>query len=422
MIRVIAYCRKILQRNKPKCKRNKDYLKTEELKEALEACIRKDQENNFSEEIKAIIIREEIKKNSALKALTPILDEVKILRVGGRLENTRLEHSRKHPIIMAKKSKLTELIIADAHKQTLHGGSQLTINYIRNKYFIIGDKQLVRAHIKKCVICVKNNGHTQNQLMERLPTVRVTPARPFSRSGVDFAGSIQMRSAKGRGHRSYKGYICLFVCMCTKAVHLEAYLAFYSAAPRILYALNSGGLWEAGIKSTKTHLKRVIGTSTLTYEEMATVLAQIEACLNSRPLSRLDADHENIDVLTPGYFLIGEPLVMAPDHNYETSNVSSLRRWQYTQRMSQEFLRKWSREYLNQFFHRYRWSTRIPQPKIGDIVLIKEDGLPPCRWLYGKIVEEHPGQDGISKVVTVMCKNSLIKRPTNKICILPVTQ
>ncbi|XP_045446867.1 uncharacterized protein LOC123655073 [Melitaea cinxia] len=318
--------------------------------------------------------------------------------------------------------------------------------------------------------------------MGQLPAVRVTPARPFLRSGVDFAGPIQMRTARGRGHKSYKGYICLFVCMCTKAVHLEAVsdltaqgflqafkrfvarrgrcedvwsdngtnfvgasaeikkLFFHEKAgmlPEIAemlannnttwhfippHAPNFGGLWEAGIKSAKMHLKRVIGTSTLTYEEMSTVLAQIEACLNSRPLSRLDTDQGNVDILTPGHFLVGEPLINAPDHNYETSNISSLRRWQYTQRMSQEFWRKWSREYLNQFFHRYRWSAQTTQPKIGDIVLIKEDGLPPCRWIYGQIVKEHPGQDGISRAVTVRCKHSQIKRPVNKLCILPITE
>ncbi|XP_063837161.1 uncharacterized protein LOC135086305 [Ostrinia nubilalis] len=381
---------------------------------------------------------------------------------------------------MAKSSKLTALLIADAHHQTLHGGPQLTLNYLQNKYYIIGAKQLVKTHVRKCVDCVKNKGQTYQQLMGQLPAVRVTPARPFLRSGVDFAGPIQIRTTRGRGYKSYKGYICLFVCMATKAVHVEAvseltshgflqafkrFVArrgpcsdiwsdngtnFVGAAAEIQklfsnekdsilpeiaeqlannnttwhfippHAPNFGGLWEAGIKSVKFRLKRVIGNySTLTYEEMSTVLVQVEACLNSRPLSKLDGDQEN-EVLTPGHFLVGEPLVTAPDRNYENSNIGSLRRWQYTQRMTQEFWRKWSKEYLNQFFHRYKWATQAPQPKVGDIVLIKEDGLPPCRWFYGKIVDEHPGQDGITRVVTVKSKNSLIKRPTNKICVLPV--
>ncbi|CAK1583461.1 unnamed protein product [Parnassius mnemosyne] len=58
--------------------------------------------------------------------------------------------------------------------------------------------------------------------MGQLPVARVTPIRPFYQSGVDYAGPIQIRTSKGRGHRAYKGYICLFVCMATRAVHLEA--------------------------------------------------------------------------------------------------------------------------------------------------------------------------------------------------------
>ncbi|KAL0860933.1 hypothetical protein ABMA27_009465 [Loxostege sticticalis] len=103
-------------------------------------------------------------------------------------------------------------------------------------------------------------------------------------------------------------------------------------------APNFGGLWEAGVKSVKYHLSRVIGQSTLTFEELSTVLAQVEACLNSRPLSVITCnDDENITVLTPGHFLVGEPLVVPPDRNFENSNLSSLRRWQYTQRMLQDF-------------------------------------------------------------------------------------
>ena len=89
---------------------------------------------------------------------------------------------------------------------------------------------------------------------------------------------------------------------------------------------NFGGLWEAGIKSTKHHLKRVIGNSTLTFEEITTVLAQIEACLNSRPLSYVE-DQDKLTILTPGHFLVGEPLVLPPDSNHKRANVGSLRRW-----------------------------------------------------------------------------------------------
>lgn len=80
---------------------------------------------------------------------------------------------------------------------------------------------------------------------------------------------------------------------------------------------NFGGLWEAGIKSAKYHIKRMTGTATLTYEEMATLLSQVEACLNSRPISVISNDLEEPMPLIPGHFLIGEPLVSVPSINYE---------------------------------------------------------------------------------------------------------
>ncbi|XP_046966958.1 uncharacterized protein LOC124534969 [Vanessa cardui] len=185
---------------------------------------------------------------------------------------------------------------------------------------------------------------------------------------------------------------------------------------------NFGGLWEAGVKSVKNHLKRIIGNSTLTYEEMATVLSQIEACLHSCPLSVIPSQSEIGNILTPGHFLIGEPLLTAPDHDVGSFSVGSLRRWQYTQRMLQSFWQQWSDEYLNKFLLRYKWNKHNPQPKLNDVVVVKEDGLPPSRWLFGKVIATYPGVDDIVRVVDIKTKGGVIKRPTQKLCILPVAE
>lgn len=483
MVRVMAYCIRFVHNLKRKITdRTFGFLTTQELNNALNCCIRQCQKDNFSAELHFIEKKENLPKRSNLRSLNPILDQNQILRVGGRLEHASLSTSRKHPILMPKESHLTNLIVMEAHKQTLHGGPQLMLCYLQAKYWILGAGRLVKSHFRSCVTCVKNTGNTQTQLMGQLPSARSTPARPFLSSGVDYAGPIQIRTSKGRGNKSHKGYICLFVCMVTRAVHLEAVTdltteGFLQAFKRFVSrrgycseiwsdnatnftgaaselkrlfrnekgsmvqeiaeslatngcswnfipakAPNFGGLWEAGVKSLKYHLKRTIGVSTLTFEEMSTVLAQIEACLNSRPLSVLTGnDDEEVTVLTPGHFLVGEALVTPPDHNFESSNVSSLRRWQYTQRMTQDFWRQWSRQYLTKFYKRYRWSSQMPQPKIGDVVTVREDNLPVCKWLYGRVIATHPGQDNLVRVVTLKVKGGTIKRPVNKLCLLPVT-
>ncbi|XP_058827750.1 uncharacterized protein LOC131687669 [Topomyia yanbarensis] len=107
-----------------------------------------------------------------------------------------------------------------------------------------------------------------------------------------------------------------------------------------------GDLWEAAVKSTKSHLKRVIGATTLTFEETATLLCQIEAILNSRPWFAISTDATESEVLTPGHFLIGRPLTAIPEPAYVGEKIGRLKRWQHIQLMREHFWRTWSRDYL----------------------------------------------------------------------------
>lgn len=483
LIRVIAYCRRFIvycKGRKDNSERSPPWLTAKELDEALTVCIKQCQRQYFSTEIEDLVKMGKVQKKSVLTSLNPFVDHEGLLRVGGRLERATITENLKHPIIVPAKSHFTDLLIADTHQKTLHGGPQLMLNYLRSRYWVLNAKNRTKFYVRNCVSCVRHAARIREQLMGQLPKARVTASRPFYQSGVDYAGPINIRTSKGRGHHSYKGYICLFVCMATRAIHLEAvsdltsngFIAafkrfvarrgqcvdlysdngtnFVGAAKELKVLLaaekssltseiaewlsnngtnwhfippqapNFGGLWEAGIKSTKHHLKRVVGNNTLTYEEMATVLSQIEACLNSRPISQLSDNIQDQTPLTPGHFLVGEPLVLVPELNYEQSTITSLKRWQLTQRMVQDFWRRWSKEYLTLFMNRYKWAYQTPEPAIGDIVLVKEDNLPPARWLYGIITQKHPGLDGITRVVSLRCKGSQIKRPVSKICVLPV--
>ncbi|GFS92971.1 integrase catalytic domain-containing protein [Trichonephila clavipes] len=115
------------------------------------------------------------------------------------------------------------------------------------------------------------------------------------------------------------------------------------------------GLSETGIKSTKYHLKRVVGETKLTYEEFETFLTQIEACLNSRPLTPTSNDPNDLSALTPGHFIIGRPLTSIPEPNYVDSNNSCLTRWQQIQNLVQQFWKSWHKEYLTRLQQRPKW-------------------------------------------------------------------
>ncbi|CAG7698753.1 unnamed protein product, partial [Allacma fusca] len=93
-------------------------------------------------------------------------------------------------------------------------------------------------------------------------------------------------------------------------------------------------------------MKRVIGTTTLNFEELTTVLAQIEACVNSRPISPLSTDPEDLSALTPGHFLIGQPLNSVPKPDLTDLKMNRLSRWQLCQQLTQEFWKRWHTEYL----------------------------------------------------------------------------
>jgi len=180
-----------------------------------------------------------------------------------------------------------------------------------------------------------------------------------------------------------------------------------------------GGLWEAGVKSCKTHLKRVIGQSLLTFEELATVLIQIEACLNSRPICQMSSTPMDLQPLTPGHFLIGGLITGVPDVDLSDVPVNRLDRWQLVQKITQDFWRRWSREYLTSLQGRVKWKTEKPNLTINDIVLIQDNNTPPLKWKLGRVIETHTGADDRVRVVTLRTASGICKRPINKLCKLP---
>ncbi|CAL8084624.1 unnamed protein product [Orchesella dallaii] len=315
----------------------------------------------LEDDIKQLHLRQRVSENSKLKKLVPFQDEEGLLRVEGRLHHADLPVDRRHPIILPRNNHLTSLIIEECHIRHFHSGASLTCAALQHDYWILGAKDAVRHQIRKCIRCKRVRATGMQQLMGNLPAGRVNQNRPFLHSGVDFAGPFQIKMRRGRGATSDKCYFAEFVCFTTKAVHIEvvtdltteAFIAclrrftarrgvcshLYSdcgtnfiGADRelskqllivnrtsqqqcselgITWAFNppaaphQGGLWEAAVKSIKFHLKRVMGTSLLTLEQFQTLLCNVEACLNSRPICALSSDATDYSALTPGHFLIG---------------------------------------------------------------------------------------------------------------------
>lgn len=475
LIRIIAYVRRFIERAQRKPGKNE--LTAEEINEAEQLIITSVQANQFSLEISCLRNGSEVPTRSKICGLTPFIDAAGVLRVGGRLENSGLSFNRKHPILLGKGC-LVDRIIDGIHTETLHGGAKLMENELRSRYWVIGAKNAIKRAVRSCVKCLRYRRETAAQLMGNLPESRVCVSHPFDHTGIDYAGPIQMKVSKGRGQRAYKGYIAVFVCMATKALHLEAvsdltteaFLAalrrFFSrrgksshiysdngtnfvgaarhldkefvkavqqnsdvahilASERIQWhfippgAPHFGGLWEAAVKSVKHHLRRVVGETKLTYEEMATFLSQIEAVLNSRPLCPLSED--NCEILTPGHFVVGRPLLSIPERGVE-NKLGSLDRWKIIQRMRDDFWKQWRNDYLSSLQQRVKWKTPVPNIKVGQMVIVRDENTAPGRWPLGSIAEVHKGKDGKVRVATVKVakQKGLLKRPIHKLCPLEI--
>ncbi|XP_052755320.1 uncharacterized protein LOC128201681 [Galleria mellonella] len=398
------------------------------------------------------------------------------MRVGGRIDNSNYSDDKKHPIILQSTHIFTKLLFTFEHKRLLHAGPQLLLASIRESYWPIGGRNLAKTCYHNCIKCTRIKGKVVTPLMGNLPQQRLlSGGYPFMTVGVDYAGPIMCANRQGRGCRLVKVYIAVFVCFTTKAIHLElvgdltsnnyllalrrfisrrgkpvniysdngtSFVGAYNDLSKFLkanfnslgesaandginfhfipaYAPHFGGLWEAGVRSTKYHLQRVLGNCTLTYEELNTTLVQIEAVLNSRPLTPLSSDPADYNPLTPGHFLIGRSLTSLPERDYRLYSTNNLTRFQRIEQLRQHFWTRWSKEYIAELQQRVKWRSCKDNLKLDTLVVIKEDNLPPLKWKLGRIVEVHPGPDGIVRVADIKTSTGVIRRAFSKICPLP---
>lgn len=455
-------------------------LSVSEMDLSLKYLLRMAQSHNFSEEINSLKLNNSISKKSKLFNLNPFIDTDNLLRVGGRLKKSDFDYDLKHPVILPKGHPLTKLIITYEHRKLLHAGAQALLAHIRSRFWPIAGRNEVRKILSNCVICFKVKPVTVDTLLGQLPLNRITPSRPFLNCGVDYAGPFFIKAGLPRSKQLLKTYLCVFVCLSTKALHLELVSdlttnAFLNAFKRFIsrrgkcssiYSDNGttfvganheltnflkqaktqnvltdffvsehinwnfipprsphfGGIWESAVKAVKYHLRRVVGNVSLTYEEFNTIITQVEACLNSRPLSPLSADPEDLNPLTPGHFLIGSPLVAVVEPDLSELNTGRLNRYQHLTQLLQHFWKRWSRDYITELQQRSRnkGSTLSPNVTPGTMVLLVEDNAPPLMWPVGRVESVHFGSDGIVRVANVKTAKGLFKRAVRKLCVLPI--
>ncbi|XP_058828427.1 uncharacterized protein LOC131688257 [Topomyia yanbarensis] len=481
LVRIVGYIRRFISnaREKDRRSRQNGLLTTVELEMALQNLVRVSQQESFPNDIGSIKSSGQVKPTSKLKSLSPILVNG-ILRARGRLNNAPIPYSQKQPMILDSKHPLTLLIVRHYHVKFLHAGPQLLMAAVRSKFWPTRLRNLARTVTHRCLNCFRCKPNLSEQIMADLPSVRVSPTFPFLNTGVDFCGPFHLRPLH-RKAAPQKCFVAVFVCMSTKAVHLEvvgdlstdsfiASLKRFAArrgVPQTIFSDNAtnfigarrtlneflqlfhtqqnrdqivrlcsdegiqfrfipprsphfGGIWEAAVKSLKTHLYRTLKNALVTNEQMQTVLTQVEACLNSRPLTQLSNDPEDLDVLTPGHFLVHRPLTAIVEPSYEEIPTNRLSQWQTIQEFVRRLWKRWSSEYLSGLQQRTRWTHERNDVHIGTMVLVKDDHLPPMKWRFGRIVDSTPGPDGHVRVVNIRTKDGIYQRAITRICVLPI--
>jgi hypothetical protein len=482
-VNVLAYLQRFSRNARPGSQKIKlNFISFSEASQALHFFIKEEQAKYFEKELASLRAGKQV--SSYLQSVNPFIDANGVLRVGGRLQHSSLPYSQRHQIILPKESKVTYLIIENEHLKLLHASQKEVLSSLSQRYWIVNGLRLVKKFVNKCLTCFRLKGVTAKQLMGSLPAGRVNIDRVFAKVGIDFAGPIMIKQSRVRSVITTKGYIAVYVCFVTKAVHLElvsdlttdTFLASYkrfisrrnvptevfcdnaatfkSASTKLseLYKLNNnkchqmqvqnvtaklgttfhfipsyspvfGALWEAAVKSVKYHLKRVLCSHVLTFEELYTVLVQIEGILNSRPITPMSSDIEDMSFLTPAHFLTGASLTCYPEQDITNLPENRLKFWRRCTALQQHFWRYWSKQYLNVLQNRPKWKTSVPNVKEGALVILRELDTPPMTWPMARVTKTFPGHDGKVRALEVKKANGKVHTTSiTKVCILPLDE
>ena len=416
-----------------------------------------------------------LQDDKELKKLCLMIDDVGILRVSSRLLlSESLDAGFKEPVLLPHDHRFTRLLIHHYHKLANHQGIETVLNNLRERYWIIKARSAVKYSFHNCQECKIRKAKPTEPIMGLLPSARVSMQQfAFSCVGIDYFGPFHITVSK---RRREKRYGLLFTCLTVRAVHLEVTSSLstdstlmavsrfvdrrgtpsefcsdngtsFRGASRELRTMlqdldhhriqkklapsgikwhfnppsapHMGGSWERLVRSVKTSLSAVMREQYPREETFTTFLTNIEAVLNSRPLTHVSVDPNDPVCLTPNHFLRPQnPLPVIQKTLDETSILR--RQWRVAQKLADHFWQRWLKEYLPTLTLRGKWHKSSRDVKEGDIVIICDSNHPRNLWPRGRIVKVYPGPDNHVRVVDVKTSEGTYRRPVRKIAVLDV--
>ena len=441
----------------------------EMLQEASNAIIKLVQNKHFKDEVQKIRQKEgSLGKERQLSTLNPFMDKHGIIRVGGRLRRSGVRDEYKHPIILPKESKVTDLIVQWYHYNTAHGGRGITLNEIRcGGFWIICVSSVLKSSaIFKCVICRKLRGRIGGRLMADSSMDRFEEAPPFTYCVVDMFGPFTVRVKRS----DMKRYGAMFTCLASRAVHIEVTHSldtdsFIQALRRLIArrgnvrqirsdngsnfvgaeqellktfsemdhnkienflqdhggdwitwkrnppaASHMGGIWEHQIRSPRAILNSLLQTRghSLDEESLQTLMTETEAITNSRPLTvETINDGQSTMPISPNNILtMKTKVVMPPPGVFQKPDLYCRSRWRRTQHLSNEFWSRWRKEFIQTLQERQKWVKMSRNSCIGDIALLKTNLMRRNHWPMCKIIGTNSDDKGVVRSVKLLLGNS----------------
>ena len=484
LYRVTAYVLRFINNSKGTSAKLTRPLTAVELNHAQKLQVKSIQQEIYPDELSNL--QSKSPRLPLVRQLQLYLNKEGIMCCGGRIHNAPISDSTKFPYLLPKKHRLTELIVRDTHERHLHTGTNSTVTYLRQRYWIPAARQCVRSILRHCVVCNKLCGnHYKTPDPPPLPKHRVQAMEPFTVTGIDFTGALYIRSPEGEK----KVYICLFTCGSTRAVHLEvvadlsedtflqAFRRFSSrkSLPRVVVSDNAstfmsaaddlkalfesnvvqeslgnqgivwkfipcrapwyGGYWERLVGLTKNSLKKTLGRAFVTLSSLQTLIVEIEAHLNNRPLTYVSSELNEPEPLTPSHLLYGRMINNLP-HPFTTQDEvtdedfqevgsklhHTLSKKAKTQALIiQHFWSRWKREYLTSLRETHTTSSGSNKEtiRVGDVVIIHDD-CHRLKWRLAVVQELQRGNDDLVRSAIIRTANGVTNRPIAKLYPLEV--
>lgn len=356
-------------------------------------------------------------QDPSIRALRPIADKDGLFRAKTNIIQRKDEENFLYPVILPSNHPVVQRLIIEKHLEKQHAGVSTLMAHLRESVWILKSRKTIRNVIRKCIKCKR----FQVPRIEVEPGVppedRVREAKIFEVVGVDLAGPLYLADKT-------KAWIVLYTCAVYRAIHLELITSLSTEAflqslrrfiarrgrPFVIYCDNGtnfvgtnnvlekvdwqqinavastqkirfkfnpptaawwGGWWERLVRMIKEILRKVLGRTSLNYEELNTIMCDCEQVINSRPITYVSEDNKDPSPLTPMMFLQELPTSGVPDiDNIDARELS--KRAKYRQRIRDDLRKRFRIEYLGQLRYRAAKDNKIKQLSVGDVVLVED--------------------------------------------------